>query len=131
MVTQKFFDPDFLKELIPGCKSLELNEDGEYEGEVQIGLAGLSGIYKTKISIIEVQPHEFCKLMGEVSGGAGMIKGDASVHFTDDSNGSILEYQIKGFITGILANFNHRYIEKIAEMFIKNGLAKMEERIST
>lgn len=131
IVWQKFFDPEFLEELIPGCKSLEINESREYNGEIRIGLAGISGIYRTKIRIVDEQPTEFCQLSGEVAGSTGIITGEANIHFSEELNGCHMEYKVKGFITGILANFNSRYIEKIAESFIKHGLKSMDERIST
>ena len=125
------FDPNNLMEIIPGCKSLEVNEKGNYHGKIQIGLAGISGNFITNIRIVDTDPPQFCRFSGEVSGSSGVITGSAEIILAEEDENCLIVYNANGIITGALGYFNPRYIEGITQTLIKHGLNKLERNLNT
>ena len=116
---------------IPGCESLDYIGEGEYTGKIRLGLAGISGSYKTCILIVESDPPRYCRYEGEVNGKSGLISGDAKIYLSEDEDRCLNDYQPNGIITGALSNFTPSFIEGTAQIMIKHGLIKMDRKIST
>lgn len=129
IVWPHIFDPKFLVDIIPGCESLDYTGEGEYTGKMRLGLAGISGIYNTRILIVESDPPRYCRYDGEVNGKSGLISGEAKIYLSEDEDRCLIDYQANGIITGALSHFNLRFIEGIAQTLIKHGLAKMDRKI--
>lgn len=125
------FDPSILVLLIPGCRSLEEVEHGYYRGQIQVGIAGVGGIYNTSVQVIETNPPKYCCFSGEVSGKSGLITGEAEIDLIDLDCECKIIYQASGIITGALSKINSRYLENIAQSFINMGLAKLARIIKS
>jgi carbon monoxide dehydrogenase subunit G len=123
------FDPYSLMALIPGCQRLEQVSPGEYRGQVQVGLASVSGTYATIVKVLESQPPENCKFEGEISGPAGLIKGTATFTLLDSGEKSILKYEAQGLVTGALSKLSPRFVEGVVSSFLKIGLANLNRQV--
>jgi carbon monoxide dehydrogenase subunit G len=120
------FDPSSLMSLMPGCQQLEQVSPDEYRGQIQVGIAAVSGTYDTYVKVVERDPPHVCRLEGEISGATGSIRGEAAFNLKEvDEGDSLIEYQAKGMITGALAKLSPRFVEGVAQTLIKLGLANM------
>jgi carbon monoxide dehydrogenase subunit G len=128
-VWQHFLDPDFLLEIIPGCESLEYNDEGVYHGNIRIGVPGLSGNYLTRICTVEADPPRFCRYEGEVRRNNGCITGNAEIFLSEESDKCQIDYRAKGIITGALSKINSRFIAGIAHALIRHGISNFERKI--
>ena len=125
-VWPRIFDPTSLMSLIPGCQQLEQVGPDEYRGQIQVGVAAVSGIYESYVRVVEREPPHKCRFEGEVSGATGTIKGDASFTLKEvNEHNSLIEYQAKGMITGALAKLSPRFVEGVSQALIRLGLANL------
>jgi carbon monoxide dehydrogenase subunit G len=128
-VWPRIFDVQSLMSLIPGCQQLEEVAPGEYRGQIQVGVAGMSGTYATTVRVVESDPPRLCRFAGEVSGTAGTITGEASFRLTEvDGGHSLLEYEAQGMITGALGKLSPRFVEGVARTLLNMGLAKLASK---
>lgn len=121
-------DPEFLLDIIPGCETLDYKGEGEYRGNIRLGMPGLRGNFLTRICTVETDPPRFCRYEGEVRGKSGSITGNAKIFLSDNEGNCQIDYQAKGIITGALSYINSRYIESIARTMINHGISKMEKK---
>src|SRR5690606_26926713 len=70
-------DPEVLREATPGCEWLRPVGDDEYEVELKVGVAAISGRYEGRIAIRDKQPPDAYTLVIDVKGGMGFVKGEA------------------------------------------------------
>ncbi|MGB3702370.1 MAG: SRPBCC domain-containing protein [Anaerolineales bacterium] len=129
VVWSNLLNPDFLIDIIPGCEHLGIDENGEYHGEIKIGLAGISGSYTTRITITDIKPPEYCNLKGEITGKSGFVTGQVEIQLFEEGDSCRMVYQGTGIITGALSHLNSRFLVGIAQSLITNGLGKMNNRI--
>jgi len=128
-VWPRIFDPISLMEMIPGCQRLERVGVDEYRGQIQIGVAGVSGTYDTYVTVVEQIPPGYCRFEGEVSGATGTIKGQASFQLKEVERNSQVTYEAQTIITGALAKLSPRFIEGTVQMLIKLGMARLNRQL--
>jgi carbon monoxide dehydrogenase subunit G len=121
-------DPDKLAILIPGCRSLEEQEQGYYRGRIQIGIAGLAGTYETFVRVVESIPPKYCRFSGEVYGKSGLITGDAELNLMNRGSSCRIKYNASGIVTGALSKINPQYINGIAQSFINLGISRLDRQ---
>lgn len=130
LIWARIFDPAALMSLIPGCQQLEQGSPDEYRGQVQIGVASISGVYDTRVRIVDHEPLQCCRFEGEVSGPTGVITGEASFSLQEVDDSNLIAYEGKALITGALARLNPRFIEGVVQSLINMGLARLDEQCS-
>ena len=124
------FDPASLMSLIPGCQKFEQVGADEYRGQIQVGIAAISGTYDTYVRVVERDPPFRCRFEGEVRGATGIIRGEALFTLTEvEERYNLIEYQAKGLITGALAKLSPRFVEGVAQTLIKLGLANLNKQL--
>jgi kynurenine formamidase/carbon monoxide dehydrogenase subunit G len=128
-VWPRIFDPNALMSLIPGCQKLEQVSPGEYRGQIQVGVASVSGVYDTYVRVVRNEPPAHCHFKGEVSGPTGTIQGEASFTLKEVEQKNLVEYQAQALITGALAKLNPRFIEGVVNSLIKLGLASLNRQL--
>ena len=129
-VWPRIFDPTSLLSLIPGCQQLEQIGPDEYRGQIQVGIAAVSGIYESRVRVVERDPPYRCRFEGEVGGATGTIKGEACFTLKEVAEReNSIEYQANGMITGALAKLSPRLVEGVAQTLVKMGLANLNRQL--
>lgn len=123
------FNPNTLLSMVPGCERLEQIAPDEYRGQISIRVAAVRGKYDTCVKVVEYDPPEYCRFEGEVSGSTGTMTGEATFRLKEVGQKTVIEYAGKAMITGALARISPRLIEGVAQTFISQGLAKLNEQL--
>ncbi len=132
LVWSHIFEPASLAQLIPGCQQLIQVGPDEYHGVIRVGIAAVSGTYRTQVEIREQRPPEYCAFDGVVDGPTGAIRG--SVTFTlraTDDHRTELAYEAQAMISGALATLSGRLIESVARSLINQSLARFDQDLQT
>jgi carbon monoxide dehydrogenase subunit G len=110
------FDPEVLKQCIPGCDSIEATGDNELAAKVTLRVGPVKASFAGRVSLSDLVPPESCTLSGEGQGGvAGFAKGHANVRLTDEGpDATLLTYEAKADVGGKLAQLGGRLIDSTA-----------------
>jgi carbon monoxide dehydrogenase subunit G len=122
-------DPDTLLRVIPGCREIELGDDGEYRGLISLRLPGIAGSYRTRVRVVDAQEPDHGELEGEVTGALGTVTGRATFRLTEAGPGTIVDYEGRATIGGPLARLDSRFVEGLARSLIDQGLDTLDARI--
>ena len=114
-----------LKECIPGCDSLEQQEDGSLHAAVTAKIGPVKARFNTGISLTEVNAPVSYTLVGEGKGGAaGFARGTADVQLEESEEGTLLTYTAGIQPGGKLAQVGSRLlggtVRKLSEQFFAN-----------
>ena len=122
VVYAKLNDPEVLKACIPGCESLEMLSESEFQVVATNRIGPVKARFKGKVRLSDLNPPAGYKISGEGDGGiAGFAKGGATVNLTEKDGGTLLAYNVEAQIGGKLAQLGQRLVsgaaKKLADQF--------------
>lgn len=126
-----FNNPEHLKKAIPGCQKLEEREPGKYEALSKIGIAAVKGTYSGKFEVLDAEPPNRYRLIGEGSGTPGFVKGEGLMEFSQEGENTVVTYRGEVQVGGLIAGVGQRLIGGIAKMMIKEFFRKMKKGLKS
>ncbi len=123
-------DPDVLASALPGTQSLEKVSENEYEGDINIRMGPVAGVFSGRLVVSNEQPPENCTLSVEGQGKPGFIKGTGDVNLTDQGDGTtLMAYEGELQIGGRLASVGQRMLDTASKSMIRQGLETLNEAL--
>ncbi|MBS1791722.1 MAG: carbon monoxide dehydrogenase subunit G [Acidobacteria bacterium] len=118
--------PDILQRCVPGCQSLETNEDGSYNMVMKTGIGSIKGVFNGLIRLGEVdEPNHFTMLV-EGKGAPGFLKGQGALDLTEQDNETTICYSGDVAVGGTLASVGQRMVQSAAKMMAGQFFASIE-----
>jgi carbon monoxide dehydrogenase subunit G len=126
-------DPDFLRDCIPGCESIESLSDSEYKVVMSARVGPVNARFNGKMTLSDLDPPRAYSLSFEGQGGAaGFAKGGARVELAPQDEGgttTAMTYRVKAQVGGKLAQIGSRLVDgaarKVADDFFAAFVAKI------
>jgi carbon monoxide dehydrogenase subunit G len=113
-------DPEVLATALPGTQSLTQVSDNEYEGQINVRIGPVVGVFSGKLVVSNEKPPESYTLTVEGRGGPGFGQGSGDCQLIElDDGTTLMKYEGELQVGGTLANVGQRLIESAA-----NGMAK-------
>jgi len=131
VVWQKLNDPAVLKACIPGCETLEMVSDHEFEAVATNRIGPVKARFKGRVTLSDLDPPNGYRISGQGDGGiAGFAKGGATVHLKPaEGGGTVLHYDVEAHIGGKLAQLGQRLVngaaKKMADQFFEKFAAEV------
>ena len=123
-------DPTVLRECIPGCDSLELTAENQYQVVMTAAVGPVKAKFKGKLTLSDVEPPSSYKLTFDGQGGvAGFAKGGATVALADEGSSTRLSYAVNASVGGKLAQIGSRLIDSAAKKFADDFFNRFQERL--
>ena len=123
-------DPEVLAACLPGTQSLHLVGENEYEGEINIHIGPITGVFSGRLLISNEVPPESCTLAVEGKGKPGFVNGTGNVQlFEQGDNQTLMTYAGEVQIGGRLAGVGQRMIDTVSKSMIRQGLGTLNEAI--
>ena len=118
-------DPAVLKACVPGCESIDLIGENEYQVLMVARVGPVSAKFKGKLVLSDIKPPESYAISFEGQGGAaGFAKGGAKVRLSQQGLTTRLAYDVKASVGGKLAQIGSRLVDaaakKVADEFFRN-----------
>jgi uncharacterized protein len=130
-VWEAFFDPDLLRQAIPGCEKLEAIGDDEYKSTMKIGVAAIKGTFEGKVKLSDKNPPESYRMFVEGSGGPGFVRGSALITLTDGDGGTRVSYSADVQVGGLIAGVGQRMLGGVTKMMADKFFEKMSELLQS
>jgi uncharacterized protein len=125
-------DPAMLKQCVPGCESIDLIAENQYQVLMVARVGPVSAKFKGKLTLSDIQPPNSYSISFEGQGGpAGFAKGGAHVRLSPEGGATKLAYDVKANVGGKLAQIGSRLVDaaarKVADDFFRNFNQKVGE----
>ncbi|MCF8564334.1 carbon monoxide dehydrogenase subunit G [Alicyclobacillus tolerans] len=121
-------DPDALIKAMPGLKSLNKRTETSYDAELEVGVAGIKGVYKGSLEMRDVLPGEGYRMTVNGEGPMGFMEADVQVALTPvGESGTRLKYDGTAKVGGTVAGVGQRVLSGVAKFITNqffNGLLK-------
>ncbi|WP_102346422.1 CoxG family protein [Bacillus sp. Marseille-P3661] len=111
-------ETETLKKATPGCKELIEVEEGFYKASLEMGVAAIKGHYDGEIVLSEKQEPERMTLKIKAEGAAGIVDATAHLIFVDTADGTVVEYNGEGTVSGLIAGVGQRMLTGVAKMIL-------------
>ena len=129
-VWQALHDPRVIERCTPGCQSLRVVAQDDFELMTKIGIASISGTYKGTMRLADETPGERYAMAAEGAGPTGTLS-LAGVVFLDD-RGAVtrVRYGFEVTIGGALAGMAQRALLPIAKLLTKQFFKSVDKLLA-
>jgi len=116
-------DPKVLATALPGAQSLNQVSDNEYEGEMNVRVGPVGGVFSGRVAVSDEVPPESYTLSVEGRGSPGFAKGSGHVQLVDQGDGTtLMKYEGDVQIGGRVASVGQRLLDTASKSMIRQGL---------
>ena len=123
-------DPEVLATCLPGTQSLKLVGNNEYEGEMQVHIGPIAGVFSGRLVVSDEVPPESCTLTAEGKGKPGFVNGTGNVRLSEQGeNQTLMTYSGEVQIGGRLAGVGQRMLDTVSRSMIRQGLDVLDAAI--
>ncbi len=123
-------DPEVLVTARPGAERLEKTGDDEYEGELQVRVGPVNGVFATKVTLTDKTPPERYTMQVDSKGGPGFARGTAEVTLTaQDAGTTLMHYDATLQVGGRLASVGQRMLDTVGKSLTRQGLEAMNQAL--
>lgn len=125
------FDAQGLREIIPGCRSIEQTAPDEFHAEIKVSVAGIGGVYKAILRIEDKQFPLCARLLGRGEGRLGFGEGEAAISLVKIRSGETkLRYQYVANVGGTIAGVGSRLLEGVMQYLVGEFFHGLDRHLS-
>ena len=123
-------DPDVLATALPGTQSLEQVSENEYQGEMQVRIGPVGGLFSGRVVISDEIPPESLTMTVEGKGKPGFVKGTGDVQLSpQEDDKTLMNYQGDMEVGGRLASVGQRMMDSVSKSLLKQGLDSLNQAV--
>lgn len=112
-------DPETLRAVIPGCKSVEKVSDTHFRADVRLGIGPVTGQYRADVKLSDLDPPHAVTLSGQAEGALGFGGGEGRITLTPDAKGgTVMTYVYDAAIGGKVASIGGRLLDGATKVII-------------
>ena len=129
-VWEKLNDPDVLKACLPGCQSLEKQDDTHFTAVMKQKIGPVAATFTGAVELQNLNPPESYTIAGEGKGGAaGFATGLAHVSLKEVEAGTELTYKVEAKMGGKIAQLGARLIHGVAKNLADKFFTTFKEQV--
>lgn len=125
-VYQALTDPAILSRCMPGCERLEITEENHYDIALSVGVGAIKGRYSGKIRLEDTAPPSHYRMVVNIQGKMGFVKGEGAVDLTPQEEGTVIAYAGDVQVGGPVAAVGQRMLQGTARMMVRQVFGAVE-----
>lgn len=123
-------DPEVLATALPGTQSLNQVSENEYEGEMNVRVGPVAGVFSGRVVVSDEIPPESYTLSVEGKGKPGFARGSGHVQLVDRGDGTtLIKYEGGVEIGGRIASVGQRLLDTVSKSMIRQGLEALNKAL--
>ena len=108
-------DANILKQCIPGCESLDKENDNSFNASATNQIGPMNATFSGVIKLSNIKKNESYTLSGEGQSSVGFANGNADVKLTEENGITTLSYEVNINVGGKIAQLGSRLIDGVAK----------------
>ena len=121
-------DPDVLSTALPGTQSLTEVSENEYQGEMNVKVGPVGGVFMGRLTISNEVPPESLTMTVEGKGKPGFLNGSGNIQLIAQEDGrTLMKYEGEVQIGGRLASVGQRLIDTASKSIIGQALDTLNQ----
>jgi carbon monoxide dehydrogenase subunit G len=126
------YDPEIMKDAIPGCESFERLSDTQYQMTMLTRIGPVNARFKGLMTLSNIDAPSACTMTFEGQGGvAGFAKGEAQIKLVPEGDSETsLAYAVKATIGGKIAQLGARLVDGVARKLADQFFTAFRKRVS-
>lgn len=125
-VWNMLLDPETLKAVIPGCRSVEKISDTHFRADVTLGIGPVTGLYRANVRLSDLDPPHAVTLGGTAEGALGFGGGEGRITLMPDGKGGTrMTYVYDAAIGGKVASIGGRLLDGATRVIIAQFFAAL------
>jgi hypothetical protein len=129
-VWSAMLDPDVMRQVLPGCRSLEPAGEGVFDVTLAAGIGVLRGVFKGTVTFRDQVPPSSSALDIAASGSLGRVAGSGSIELTPDGAGTTLAYRATFTFAGPMAGLGETLMRGVADSLTREALKRFTAIVS-
>ena len=117
-VWEVLLDPEALRAVIPGCKSLEVVGPYEYRIQASVGVGPVRGTFVISAKFSDLQAPQSASFAMEASGPLGFSSGGGAIRLDSEGKGTNVHYTYSVRLSGKIATIGGRMLDGAARVLI-------------
>lgn len=130
VVWEAFLDPEILANTMPGCEKLERIGDNEFEGEMQVRVGPVQGVFQGIVKLSDLQAPESYHMKVSGKGPSGFLNGEGDVRLEETAEGTVMHYSGNAQVGGRIAQVGQRLMDSSARAITKQSLDNLAQQIA-
>jgi carbon monoxide dehydrogenase subunit G len=119
-------DPEVLITALPGAQRLTRVSDNQYEGDMDVRVGPVAGVFSGKVIVSDEVPPESYTLSVDGKGSPGFVRGTGRVQLIDQGDGTtLMKYEGDVQIGGKLAGVGQRMLDTVSKSITRQGLESL------
>lgn len=120
-------DPEVLATALPGTKSLDRVAENEYQGEMNVRIGPVAGLFSGRVIVSNEVPPTSLTMTVDGRGSPGFLNGAGNVTLEDPGDGTtMMKYDGDVQIGGRLASVGQRLLDTASKSIIRQGLEALD-----
>lgn len=129
VVWDAIMNPDVLRNILPGCESLEQVSENEYNGTLNVRVGPVQGKFTGKVVLSDLQKPERFHLEIDGQGAAGFVRGGGDARLELRDGKTVLLYEGKADVGGRIASVGQRLLDTSARSLTRQSLESLDRLI--
>lgn len=118
------FDPDVMRQVLPGCRRLEMVGPGRYEVTLAAGIGVLRGVFAGAVEFSDLEPPERCTMHIRTQGSLGRVSGSGTIDLAPEGVGTSLMYQATFTFGGPMAGLGEGLMRSVAGALTRDAMGR-------
>jgi len=123
-------DPEVLSAALPGTQSLEQVGENEYQGEMNVRIGPVGGVFMGRLTVSDEVPPESLTMTVEGKGKPGFLNGSGHVQLIPQEDGrTLMKYDGEVQVGGRLASVGQRLLDTASKSIIIQALDTLNQAL--
>lgn len=123
------FDPDVMRQVLPGCRRLEMVGPGRYEVTLAAGIGVLRGVFAGTVAFSDLEPPERCTMDIRAQGSLGRVSGSGTIDLAPEGAGTTLTYQATFTFGGPMAGLGEGLMRNVAGALTREAIDRFRAMV--
>lgn len=123
-VWSAMFDPEVMRQVLPGCRRLDQTGDASFDVTLAAGIGVLRGVFTGRIVFRDLEPTSCCGMDIVAQGSLGRVAGSGSIELTPEGGGTTLSYRATFTFAGPMAGLGEGLMRGVADTLTREAMKR-------